>query len=127
MEQIEYLSIAPIESAAFQLVSYFWTRVNQQTQQAFQLVLQVALDKNKAGTEAVDFPVYVPATGNYKSEEHHRMFQKFSGGDPFVAVRLQNFKVYHQIIDNENVYWGVADSFEIVEDPASLLDKEILL
>ena len=127
MEEVDYLSIAPIESAAFQLVSYFWTRVNQQTQQAFQMVLQVALDKNKAKTDAVDFPVYLPATGNYKSEEHHRMFQKFSGGDPFVAVQFQNFKVYRTVINNQQVYWGVADAFQVIEDPASLLDKEILL
>ena len=127
MEQIEYLSIAPIESAAFQLVSYFWTRVNQKTQEPFQMVLQVALDKNKAKTDSVDFPVYLPATGNYKSDAHHRMFHKFQSGDPFVAVRLHGFKMYHQQLENSNIYWGVADSFEIVEDPASLLDKEILL
>ena len=127
MKQIEYLSIAPIQSAAFQLVSYYWTRTDQKTQEPYQMVFLIAMDKNKARTDAVDFPVYLPAHGNYKSEGHHRMYEKFTAGDPFVAVRLQNLRVYCKQLHNNNIYWGTADSFTVVEDPASLVEEEDLL
>lgn len=127
MEEIEYLSIAPIRSNAFQLVSYFGTRVNQETKEPFQMIFQVALDQEKAGTDTVDFPVYLPAVGNYKTYAHHQMYEKFTSGEPFVAVRLHNFKVYRQKHENNNFIWGVADSFEIVEHPASFIDEEDIL
>jgi hypothetical protein len=122
LKQIEYLEIAPIESAAVQFVSKYYTRTDKEGN-PYQMVLSLALDKEKAGTDFCEFPVYVPAHQNYHKSEHLKMLTLFNEGNPFVAVSLWGLKVYKTNSTRGIEYFGYADTFVVVENPAELLEE----
>lgn len=128
MEKIEYLSIAPIETAAFQLVCSVVTISDPVTNNPQTMIFNVAMDRNKAQSDRVDFAVYVPAKGNYLEYDHHRMYQLFATEhQEFVAVNFVNFRIFRKGKKGNYTYRGYADSFRVIEHPEQLLEPELLL
>jgi hypothetical protein len=121
--EVEYLSISPVPSVAVQFVSQFRVTEKPRTKQPKQIILYLSIDKEKAGINCCEIPVYIPAYQNYCGDDHMRMLEQFRKGAPFVPVCCRNLKVYK----TESGYFGYAESFSVIEPQAAYeLLKEVL-
>lgn len=114
--RIDFITINAIPSEHIQIVSSFFCRASIGSGEVYQMVLYVALDKIKAETDCCEFPVYIPAHGNFKQEQHKKLLEQFqSGSVPFVAVECKNFQLYRTEHNGTYSYFAHADSFKVVD------------
>lgn len=123
--EVPYIFIAPIASILIQFVSSF--TITTHDNKPSKIVFNIAMDSEKAGTDQVEFPVFLPVEGNYPNTDLKRMKESFQSGEPFVAVTLHNLKVYRKEEANRIGYFGFADSFKLVDNPKAYLEEEDLL
>lgn len=100
------------------------TYCNKDTESPETMVIQIAVDRNKIQTGVLDIPIYLPASGNYKSYAHYEMLDLFKRGDPFVAVCFENMQLH---ISKAGNYYGTAQSFSVEKHPQRYLEEESLL
>jgi hypothetical protein len=121
--EITYLDISPVPSVAVQFVSQFRVTENHRTKQPQQIILYLSIDKEKAGIDCCEIPVYIPAHKFYREDDHMRMLEQFRKGAPFVPVCCRNLKVYK----TDSGYFGYAESFSVIEpQEAYELLKEVI-
>lgn len=121
-ESINFGTINAVPNPNIQVVSSFYTRVNQVTGEPYQMVLNVALDKNKAESDCCEFPVYIPAKLNYKKEEHLKMLELFRSGVPWVPVKCHVFTLYRQKIGDYYKYFAYANGFTVIDDYSKIVE-----
>jgi len=115
-KKIDFININVIPKENIQIVSSFFCRASIGSGEVYQMVLYVALDKIKAETDCCEFPVYIPAHGNFKQEQHKKLLEQFqSGSVPFVAVECKNFQLYRTDNNGTYSYFAHADSFKVVD------------
>ena len=110
-----FITINTIPKEHLQIVSSFFCRATISSGDVYQMVLSVVLDKTKAETDCCEFPVYIPAKGNYKQEQHQKLLEQFRDGNPFVAVECKNFRLYRTDNNGAYSYFAHADSFKVVD------------
>lgn len=120
--KVPYIAIAPIASAIIQFVSNFAITTSPDGG-ASKIVLNIAIDPNKSGGQ-VEFPVFVPAEGNYPSSDINYMRKRFEQGDPFVTVIIRQMDVYYKEENGKGGYVGFADTFEVVANPMKYIEEE---
>lgn len=114
MQELVYLlSINAIPSAILCLVSSFMTSVDQITGQPSKMVLDVAIDRDKALSDNCEMPVFLPADCNYHSDDHLKMLTALQSGEMFVPVEFHGLKIYRKKENGLYKYFGVADSFTV--------------
>jgi hypothetical protein len=96
------------------LVSTFYTQTDAAGKPK-KMVLNVALDAEKANSDGCEFRVYIPAKKNYDSVEHYKMLHTFREGADFVPIRCANLQIWKNSRQNQNYYIGFADSFVVVD------------
>lgn len=115
-KKIDFSTINVIPNEHIQIVSSCFCRASISDGEVYQMVLYVALDKIKAETHCCEFPVYIPAHGNYKQEQHKKLLEQFRAGSvPFVAVECKNFQLYRTEHNGKYSYFAHADSFKVVD------------
>jgi len=115
-KKIDFITINAIPKENIQIVSSFFCRASISNGEVYQMVLYVALDKIKAETDCCEFPVYIPAHGNFKQEQHKKLLEQFrSGSCPFVPVECKNFQLYRTEHNGKYSYFAHADSFKVVD------------
>lgn len=114
-KKIDFITINAIPKENIQIVSSFFCRASIESGEVYQMVLYVALDKIKAETDCCEFPVYIPAQGNYRQEQHKKLLEQFRSGNPFVAVECKNFQLYRTHYNGQYNYSAHADSFRVVD------------
>ena len=122
--KVPYIAIAPIASAIIQFVSSFAITTSPDGG-ASKIVLNIAIDPNKSGGQ-VEFPVFVPAEGNYPSSDIEYMRSRFQSGEPFVAVNIHQIDVYYKDEDGKRGFVGFANTFEVVTNPKKYIEEEDL-
>ena len=121
IQELSYLSIAPIESEAIQFVS-FVSHTEDISGNPAKLILQIAMDREKSKSVFCDFPVYIDADKVFNKEEHLEMLRKFHEGQPFVTVELLKMHVFRKTADDGTIsYYGTADDFRVI-DPRDAKD-----
>lgn len=118
---IPYIQVAPIATSKVQFVSKFTITTELDQKTAKYLVLNIAVDSNKADG-ILEIPIFISATGIYPNYETDRMQHSFRSGDPFVAVDIENLKIYKS--DN---FYGFGTSFHIIDNPLDWIEEEDLL
>lgn len=115
-QSVNFQDINVIPHDQIQVVGGLHTSVNQVTGQPKQIILKVAIDKKKAETAALTFPVYI-GISTRNSKDHKKLLASFWSGEPFVAVKCQNLKVFRKrdSPDEQWEYYGFADSFIVVD------------
>lgn len=114
-QQVYLLSINAIPSAILCLVSSFMTSADQITGQPSKMVLDVAIDMDKALSDNCEMPVFLPADYNYHSSEHIKMLSALQSGDMFVPVEFHGLKIFRKKENGLYKYWGSADSFTVTD------------
>lgn len=114
-KKIDFITINAIPKDDIQVVSSFLCRACIGSGEVYQMILYVALDKIKAETDCCEFPVYIPAQGNYRQEQHQKLLEQFRAGNSFVAVQCQNFQLYRTAHNGQYSYFAHADSFKVVD------------
>lgn len=114
-DAVDFGTVNPIPNPNVQVISSFHTRVNQFTGEPYMMVLNAAIDKEKANCDCCDFPIYVPAGRNYNSPEHLKMLELFQTGAPLVPVQCHNFILRHYIENGRYKYFAHADSFTVID------------
>lgn len=114
-ELVYLLSINAIPSAILCLISSFTVTVNQLSGLPDKLVLQLAIDRDKALSDTYDFPVFLPADYNYHSSDHYKMKSDFESGEMFVPVEFHGLKIFRKKENGLYKYWGIADSFTVTD------------
>lgn len=114
-EHIKFISINQISSDSIQIVTSFRTQLYRNSKELHQMILQIAIDKKKSGSDCCEISVYIPAHGNYKNEQHITLLNLFRAGVPWVPVRCSNFKVFRKQTDNHYSYYAIADSFTVID------------
>ena len=117
--KIQLCSINAIESDVIAVAVSETTFRNKDTGLPEKMIIRIATDPNKIPTHELDIPVYLPASGNYKSYAHYEILGLFKKGDPFVAVEFENltFRISHQ-----GNYYGLAQSFSVITKPYERLE-----
>lgn len=116
MQELVYLlSINAIPSAIICLISSFMVSVDQITGQPSKMVLDVAIDRDKALSDYYSFPVFLSAEFNYHSTDHYKMKSDFESGELFVPVEFHGLKIYRKKENGLYKYFGVADSFTVTD------------
>ena len=77
------------------------------------MVLDVAIDMDKALSNYCDFPVFLPAEPNFHSGDHLKMLNAFESGEMFVPVEFHGLKIYRKKENGLYKYFGVADTFTV--------------
>lgn len=108
------IEINAIPSASIMMTSYI-TVIPDQEGNPKTLVLYIAIDREKAGSDSCEFPLYVPAAGNYRAVPHMEMINLYRKGSPFVPVKATDLKIYYKETNNHREYFGTASSFTVVE------------
>ena len=111
---VQLISINAIPSETILVVSSFHISVNENGTPS-KIVLNVALDREKAGTIACEFPVFLSADGNYKTVAHLEMLNLFRIGAPFVPVKCTDLKIFCSEAKEERKYFATAIKFEVVD------------
>ena len=94
-------------------VSSFTFTLKHGTTEPVQMILNVCINKEVAGTDSPEFPVYIPAGNVYHTAQHQELLCEFRTGQPFVMVEPQNLKVFRNYINNCYFYFGTADNFKV--------------
>lgn len=115
MEQIELSTINAIPSSNILLVGSFMTSADQETKEPSKMVLDVAINKEKAYARVCEFPIFLPADGNYKSLEHYKMLNLFKSGHIFVAVQCTDLKIFRKKEGEFYKYFGTANTFTVAD------------
>lgn len=124
INQISFETINVIPSGNIAIVSTFKVSCNQDTLEPTKFILDVAIDSQKTNTDVVSIPVFLSADNNYHSADHHDMLCKFRLGNPFVAVKLHNLKVFHN--PDKNHYFATADRFETVDNINKYIEEDLI-
>lgn len=112
---VDLLSINALPSATIMAASSYFTKADQTTGEPQTVIIRIALDKEKANSVGVDFPLYLNAEGNYKTVPYIEMQNLFRKGAPFVPIKCTNLKIYYSQINNQKEYFATASKFEVVE------------
>lgn len=112
---IDLIAINAIPSATILMVSSVFTTADQQSGEPKTMILNIALDRQKACTSGCEFPLYIPATGNYKTVPHIEMQNLFRINAPFVPIKCTDLVIYCKQKDNEKEYYATASKFEVVD------------
>lgn len=108
------LDINAIPSASIIMVSYLTVTADQEGNPKT-MVLYIAIDRQKSDSAACEFPLYIPATGNYKTVPHIELINLFRKGAPFVPVKVTDLKIYYKESGNKKEYYGCGQKFEVVQ------------
>lgn len=126
VEEINYIELAPVASSLIQIVSNFTITTESDNKTPKWCVLNIVIDGEKAHTDVLEFPVFIPAKEVLKGIECQRLKREFESDSPFCAVRCDNLHVYRKI-ENNVTYYGFADYFTVVFDPSLFFEEEELL
>lgn len=118
MSEIPYIQIAPVATSKVQFVSSFTMTADKDQKTARYLILKIAVDSGKTNG-AVEIPIFILSEGKYPNWETERMRQEFFSGAPFVAVEIENLKIY-----KNNSLYGFGASFSIVDNPLDYIEEE---
>ena len=124
-QMIPYIEVAPVATSFLQFVSNFSITTHEGTPN--KLVFNIAIDSEKTINGQVAAPIFIPANGNYPSIDLEKMRTAFQSGEPFVAVSLDNFKLFLKEEGDRAGYFGFADSFTIINNPTIYLEEEDIL
>lgn len=111
--QVPFESINVVPSVTLLVVSSFAVTADTNGTPS-KFILSVCIDSEKAGINAVEIPIYVPASPSFESVDHLRMQANFQKGDPFCAVECENLKVFKNTDTNE--FFGTANSFTVPDN-----------
>lgn len=114
-EIANFQAINAVPNPRIQVVNSYHTTVDKVSKQPYLMVLNVALDKNKANSKCCEFPVYLPALSNYNKAEHKKMLALFQSGAPWVPVECKVFVLYREPDGDSFKYYGFANSFTVVD------------
>lgn len=114
-EQVYLLSINAIPSAILCLVSSFMTSADQTSGLPSKMVLDVAIDADKALSLNCEMPIFLSAEYNYHSSDHYKMLSALQSGEMFVPVEFHGLKIFRRKENGLYKYWGVADSFTVTD------------
>lgn len=120
-QTIPYIQIAPVATSKMQFVSHFAITTESDRSSAKYLVLNIAVDSHKTGG-IIEIPIFISATGIYPNHETDCMQHCFRSGDPFVAVDIENLKIY-----KSDTLYGFGTSFRIINNPTDFIEEEDLL
>ena len=113
-EKIDLLSINAVLSICIALCSSFAVTADQLTGLPSKIVLNIAMDVEKANSNSCEFPVFMSADENFHSSAHLEMLSQFQNGQPFVPVEFTNLSIYKsQGKDGYYRYFGTATTFEV--------------
>lgn len=122
--EIPFEKINVIPSKNIAVVSTFHVSCNQDTMEPDKFVMNIAIDPVKVNAEILSIPVFIPATNNYHSPDHHDMLCQFRLGNPFVAIKLFGLKLFHN--SNNNHYFATADRFETIDNLKKYIEEELI-
>lgn len=111
---VELIKINAIPSATILMVSQFHSSADE-TGKPSKMVLEIALDKEKACSDNCEFPVFLNAEGNYKSVAHLEMLNLFRKGAPFVPIKCKDLKIFCSETKGTKKYFGTASKFEVAK------------
>lgn len=112
-EQVYLLSINAIPSAILCLVSSFMTSADQISGQPSKMILDVAIDRDKALSDNCQMSIFLLADYNFHSSDHYKMLSAFASGEMFVPVEFHGLKIFRKKENGLYKYFGVADSFTV--------------
>lgn len=115
-QSVNFQDINVIPHDNIQVVGGLHTSVNQVTGQPEQIILKVTIDKKKADSKTLTATIYIPIS-NRNSKDHKKLLASFWSGEPFVAVKCQNLKVFRKrdSPDEQWEYYGFADAFAVID------------
>ena len=111
---VELIDINAIPSETILMVSSYHSSADMEGNPS-KMVLNIALDKEKAGTDNCEFPVFLNAEGNYKTVPHIEMLNLFRVGAPFVPVRCKDLQIFCSETDGNKKYFATATKFEVAD------------
>ena len=114
VKPIELIEINAIPSTTILMVSSFHTSADENGKPS-KMVLNIAMNKEKAGTSNCEFPVFLGAEGNYKTVPHMEMLNLFRAGAPFVPVKCKDLQIFCSESNGEKKYFATASKFEVAE------------
>ncbi len=114
-ELVIFKTINAIPSENIQIVNSFHTKPDKNSGKPSRMILNIALNRTKANSVNCEFPVYIPAVGNYMQEQHLMMLDLFRSGVPWVPIECQNFRLYRQHNKEHSDYFAFADSFKVID------------
>ncbi len=122
-ENVDFSTINAIPYSDVQIVNGFFTTENRDTGEPTTMVLKIALNRTTACSESCEFPVFIPASTNFKQPQHVKMLELFRSGAPWVPVTCIDLRVYRKKHNQYYLYYGNATSFTVVDYSTITEDK----
>lgn len=112
---VDLITINAIPSAKILMASSVFVSSDQQNGNPKTVIFNIALDRQKADTSGCEFPLYLPAEGNFRTVQYTVLLNQFRIGAPFVPIKCHDLKIYCKQKENEREYFATASKFEVAE------------
>ena len=95
-------------------VSSFTFTLKHGTTEPAQMILNVCINKEVAGTDSPEFPVYIPAGNVYHTAQHQAILSRLRSGQPFCMISPVELQVFRNDIRGTIYYFGNANNFIVI-------------